>query len=255
MRGPVGRGPGHRRRRRLRGLFERLFPQALQARADLLLEPDDRNFESREVNTRHFGDRGERLRAGLWSDDTGLKVETGHFGDGREWATTVRASRPDEMPDLRGIDVGSLMRKSGLDHIDILKLDLERGRRLVFSENFESWIDTVSIFAIEVHGERCKQVFLNALKTGEFPLLSFGRAPHSRTPRRVSVFACHSTPGYPLIHRPPCRPQNRCSPVFSGCRGRHWRRGGGCCTTRPCLRRRRPCFLRREKALELSTSP
>jgi FkbM family methyltransferase len=132
------------------------------------IEPDDRNFEYLELNTRHYGERVRRLRAGLWSGEIGLKVETGQFGDGREWATTVRASRSDETPDLRGIGIGSLMRKFGLDHIDILKVDIEGSEAVVFSEDFASWIDKVSIFVIELHGQRCKQVFLDALKTGDF---------------------------------------------------------------------------------------
>ena len=132
------------------------------------IEPEDRNFESLELNTRHFGERVQRLRAGLWSGETGLKVETGLFGDGREWATTVRASWADETPDLRGIDIGSLMRKFGFDHIDILKVDIEGAEAVVFSENFASWIDKVSIFAIELHGQRCTRVFLDALKTRDF---------------------------------------------------------------------------------------
>lgn len=38
----------------------------------------------------------------------------------------------------------------------------------MFSENFASWIDKVSMFVIGLHGQRCKQVFLDALETGDF---------------------------------------------------------------------------------------
>ncbi|MCU1273287.1 MAG: methyltransferase, FkbM family [Bryobacterales bacterium] len=138
------------------------------------IEPDTRNFEILELNTRHFGERVHRLRAGLWSSETGLKVEMGLSGEGQEWATTVRASRPDETPDLLAIDIGSLMRKFGFDHIDILKLDIEGAEAVVFSENFASWIDKVRIFVIEVHGPHCKQVFLDALKTGDFRVYPSG---------------------------------------------------------------------------------
>jgi FkbM family methyltransferase len=129
----------------------------------IAIEPDPRNFEVIERNLRPYGDRVQLVRGGIWSRKAKLKVCTGEFGDGREWATIVRECKDGEEPDVEAVDIGTLLDESGLDRIDILKIDIEGSEREVFSRDYETWLDKVHTFIIELHGSECEDAFVRAL--------------------------------------------------------------------------------------------
>ena len=130
----------------------------------LAVEPDAGNYEMLVKNIKPYGKRVNSIRVGVWSHSTGLKVVRGGYRDGRDWSTQVRNCQAQEIADIRSIDIGTLLSESGFNRIDILKLDIEGAEFVLFSKNYDHWIDKVDMFIIELHDEKCRLAFMNAIK-------------------------------------------------------------------------------------------
>jgi hypothetical protein len=68
--------------------------------------------------------------------------------------------------DIKAVTIDTLLKKSGFDKIDILKLDIEGAEREIFSKNFDSWLDKVDIIMIELHDrikKGCTKAFYSAV--------------------------------------------------------------------------------------------
>jgi hypothetical protein len=91
-----------------------------------------------------------------------------------EWSTRVVECEENEQSDLDALDIPSLLRTSGLDTIDVLKVDIEGAEKILFSRDYESWIDHVHIIAIELHGPTSRKIFLEALQGRNFDLSTSG---------------------------------------------------------------------------------
>jgi hypothetical protein len=100
----------------------------------------------------------------------GLVLSEVPFGDGREWARTVRETRNGEKPTMTATDIGTLLEDSGYERISILKIDIEGAESVVFSSNYESWIEKVDNLVIELHGDECRSIFRKAILNADFNL-------------------------------------------------------------------------------------
>jgi len=136
----------------------------------IAIEPDPANYSLLESNLAPYGSRYRAICSAVWSHQTGLVLSEVLFGDGREWARTVRETRTDETPSMTAIDVGTLLDDSGYERISILKIDIEGAEASVFSSNYESWIGKVDNLVIEVHGEECWSIFRKAISTVGFSM-------------------------------------------------------------------------------------
>jgi FkbM family methyltransferase len=146
------------------------FPRAYV----IAIEPDAGNVEILRKNLAPYGGRFRILHSAVWSHPAGLVMSEEPWGDGREWARTVRIVRPGEKPAMEATDVGTLLRESGFDRISILKVDIEGAESAVFGSNYESWIGKVDNIAIELHGEREKEIFLRAIDGQHFATSTVG---------------------------------------------------------------------------------
>jgi len=77
----------------------------------------------------------------------------------------VRESRPGEVPQVRAVDVPSLLGMTGAGRADILKMDVERSEKVIFAEQTEGWLRRVRNIFIELHDEECVGVFDRAVGT------------------------------------------------------------------------------------------
>ncbi len=130
----------------------------------IAVEPDPANFKLLLENTMAYPGRVTAVCSGVWSHETGLVMNDQIFGDGREWARTVRPSQYDEKPDFVAADIGSLLAKSDFPRISILKMDIEGAEAVVFASNYEAWIKRVDNIVIELHGEECERIFRRAVE-------------------------------------------------------------------------------------------
>ncbi len=136
----------------------------------IAVEPDSANFAILQQNMKPYGDRVKLYMAGIWSHSTGLTVCRGSYRDGAEWSTQVRESLPGETPDVEAVDIGTLLRGSGHEFIDILKIDIEGSETVILSENYAPWLKQTRNMAIELHDEECERIFYKAIEGYPFSL-------------------------------------------------------------------------------------
>ena len=129
----------------------------------LCIEPDGGNYAALERNLRPYQGRARLLHSAIWSGKAGLVIADETFGDGQEWARTVREARADERPTINAVDIGSLIRESGHERVSILKIDVEGAEQIIFSAGYEGWLHLVDNIVIELHGEQCETVFHHAI--------------------------------------------------------------------------------------------
>ena len=83
------------------------------------------------------------LHAAIWNEDG--QVEVFPFGPYKaKWAYKVRNGHG-----CRAVTLPTLMRETGIESVDILKVDIEGAEKEVFSQC--DWMDRVGLLAIELH--------------------------------------------------------------------------------------------------------
>ena len=72
---------------------------------------------------------------------------------------------------VKGITIPMILQMHGIDHIDILKLDIEGAEYRVFENNFDEWINKVDQIIIELHDRYqpgCAERFYRAIAAHSF---------------------------------------------------------------------------------------
>ena len=135
------------------------------------VEPDPANFKICSKNLAPYGNRAQVVPGAVWSKKCELVLSRGTFGDGREWASQVHESDgKGAQPTVEAWDVPSLMRLAGSDYVDLLKIDIEGSELELFGNNSSLWLPKVRNICIELHGDDCTAMFLNALKEFDYDL-------------------------------------------------------------------------------------
>ena len=135
--------------------FSNRYPEAKV----LAVEPDRSNFGLLVTNTAGYPGVTPLLGA-VWDKDIELKtldVGLGHWG--------FMTSESGVGAACRGYSMSTLMDMAGVDHIDILKIDIEGAEKEVF-ENPHTWLPRVGYLVIEMHDrmkEGCTASVQNAL--------------------------------------------------------------------------------------------
>lgn len=136
--------------------FKARWPQALI----IAVEPDAGNYALLQENVRGI--------TGITTVRAAITPSDGMVG----WATEglrpsgfhVRGLRPGE-EGVMGLSIGSLMEAHGLEHIDLLKLDIEGGEKELFEAADLGWMDQVDTIAVELHDRfrpGCGHAFFSA---------------------------------------------------------------------------------------------
>ena len=111
------------------------------------VEPETSNFRTLKKNVAHFP-KVHPLKNGLWHTSGKLSVVDSGLG---EWAFMTAETSATDGHIVEAITIGDILKMSGRDRIDILKLDVEGAEKEIFSKNYESWLDKVDILVIELH--------------------------------------------------------------------------------------------------------
>ncbi|MDD4901399.1 MAG: FkbM family methyltransferase [Patescibacteria group bacterium] len=131
------------------------------------VEPEESNFEILEKHTRKNLNI-TRIKAGLWHKEAFLKIVNGKTG---KWDFTVKEVAEFEPNSIKAVTIDDLLKRSGFDEIDILKLDIEGSEKELFSKNYSSWINKVNIIVIELHDwmrEGCAKSLYSAINQDEW---------------------------------------------------------------------------------------
>lgn len=169
-------------------LFASRYPQA----RILALEPDPRNFELCRRNLAPYGDRIKLLNGAVWPCCSRLALSH-EFGNGL--ATQVKAAGTGGKADVEAWDIQTLLDFAQMEAADIVKIDIEGTEAALFSARTEQWLPRVHNICIELHGQRYRNIFFNALadyeyeaaETGEFTMCLGLRKRVSADHRRVST--------------------------------------------------------------------
>ena len=143
------------------GLFSILMKNKFPEAKVICIEPDKGNCEVLRKNLSTYKNV-EIVNAGLWNSVTKLtmldKYKAGHSA----WVV-------EEDPingEVDAITIEGLMQTYGLDHIDVLKIDIETSEKELFSKNYEPWLPNVRMIIIELHDwlkPDCSRVFFAAI--------------------------------------------------------------------------------------------
>jgi hypothetical protein len=117
-----------------------------------------------QQNLAPFGARATVVHGAAWPERGVLQVKRGVFRDGREWATQVCSPTDPESGDpvVQSCDIDSLLVIAGSHEVDLLKSDIERSERELFSRNTAAWMPKIRNICIELHDENCAAVFFSA---------------------------------------------------------------------------------------------
>lgn len=131
------------------------------------IEPEDSNFKILKKHTIK-NPNIYRIKAALWSRNVFLKIKDRHTG---KWGFYIQEISENEPASIKAITVDTLLKLSGSDKIDILKLDIECSEKELFSRNYQAWLDKVNIIIIELHDflePGCNKAFYSAIDQNQW---------------------------------------------------------------------------------------
>ena len=143
--------------------FASKFPKA----EIFAVEPEEENFKILKMNTQKYTNV-KLIKAGLWHKKAFLKVLDKGYG---KWGFVTEEVASSGKGIIRAITIDDILKKSGCDQIDILKLDVESAEKEIFSKDYESWLPKVRILIIEIHDWikiGCSESFYSAVKKYNF---------------------------------------------------------------------------------------
>lgn len=132
--------------------FSNKFPDA----KIIAIEPEESNLEVLRRNIAPYGNIISVCGA-LWHENTRIDLVDPGLG---KWGFMTQAQDGVEerygeiVHEVQGMTVDTIMKEQGIDHIDILKIDIEGAEREVFRDP-SSWIGKVDALIVELH-ERMK---------------------------------------------------------------------------------------------------
>jgi FkbM family methyltransferase len=111
------------------------------------LEVSSENFELLKHNTRDFPNV-KPVCKGVWNETGHLKIID--EGKGANAFTVQRVDNPSENT-IPAISLTDIMKEENVDVLDIVKLDIEGAEKMVFDNNFESWLPRTRLLIVELH--------------------------------------------------------------------------------------------------------
>lgn len=132
--------------------FSNKFPDA----KIIAIEPEESNLEILRRNIAPY-ENIISVHGALWHENTRINLidpGRGKWGFMTQAQDGVEEKYGEIIHEVQGITVDSIMKEQEIDHIDILKIDVEGAEREIFIDP-SSWIEKVDALIIELH-ERMK---------------------------------------------------------------------------------------------------
>ena len=126
------------------------------------VEPARDNFKLLKYNT-SFYESIHAINSALWNKETYIKLKA--FENNLGWMAYETNSK--DIAALKTITISKILKESGFDKIDLLKIDIEGAEKEVFgADNVDEWLSRVNVLAIELHDRAkrgCSYEFFNAI--------------------------------------------------------------------------------------------
>lgn len=135
------------------------------------IEAEKSNFDLLEQNVNRYSNITP-VFAALWGEDKEINLIDPGSG---KWGFRTQAKNLADHDDsnvchhIQGITISTLMKQYNLNHVDILKVDIEGAEREVF-KNADAWIDKVDVCIVELHDRfkpGCRESFYQATRDFE----------------------------------------------------------------------------------------
>jgi len=155
------------------GLAAVYFKNKYPAARVIAVEPESSNFEILLKNTEKYNDI-ECVKTGIWKKSTNLRIIDSGQGN---WGFVTEETDHEGPDTIKAVAIGELMKQFNVDHIDILKIDIESSEKELFEENFEKWLPKVKVVIIELHDrmkEGCTRSFFKAMVNYKFTMTHKG---------------------------------------------------------------------------------
>jgi FkbM family methyltransferase len=143
--------------------FKNRFPKA----KIIAIEPERSNFEILKKNTERYSNI-YCINCGIWPHSTNLKISNRNCDN---WGFRVEETESKEENSIEAISIDDIMKRFQLDHIDILKIDIEGSEQKVFESNVDKWLPFVKVIVIELHDgivKNCAKTFYKALEKYDY---------------------------------------------------------------------------------------
>ena len=128
--------------------FAGIFPDA----RIIAIEPEESNFELLKKNVSPYRNI-TAINAAVWNENKRISLVDpglGKWGFMTQERGEEREVLGSSCHDVEAITIEKLMKEFQIDHIDILKVDIEGAEREVFADS-SAWIGKVDVLIIELH--------------------------------------------------------------------------------------------------------
>ena len=125
----------------------------------IAVEPDAENCALFRMNCSAYPNI-ELIQGGIWSSSADLVIEDSSV---RSWSFRLMETSS-ENNHIKGFTLADILQRSGKQHIDLLKLDIEGSEEWLFSSDYSDWIGHVKNMVVEPHGQRARDAIFSATK-------------------------------------------------------------------------------------------
>ena len=127
------------------------------------VEPVEDNFQLLRFNTTLYKNI-HPIKSALWNKETYIKAEDQGLGF---WGFMTFETTAENAEALKTITISKILKESGFDKIDLLKIDIEGAEKEVFgADNVDEWLSRVNVLVIELHDRMkrgCSYEFFKAI--------------------------------------------------------------------------------------------
>ncbi len=144
--------------------FSNRFPDA----KIIAIEPEESNLEIIRKNISQYGNI-TLVCGALWHKNSRINLVDpgrGKWGFMTQTQEDEGQGHGEVVHEVQGMTVDTIMKEHGINHIDILKIDIEGAELEVFRDS-SSWIDKVDALIVELHDRMkpgCERSVLNGSK-------------------------------------------------------------------------------------------
>jgi FkbM family methyltransferase len=124
-------------------IFANRYPNA----KIVTVEPEDSNFSILKKNVSPYKNITP-LKAGIWRNSSYLNIRNPAAG---KWAFMIEESTTPTENSIKGFSIDDIIRDSGWQNADLVKLDIEGSEKEVFEHNPDTWLNSAKGLIIELH--------------------------------------------------------------------------------------------------------
>jgi FkbM family methyltransferase len=171
------------------GYASALFASHYPSARILAVEPDPGNYQVCVENLRPYGARVSALLGAVWTHRSRLALSQGDSGQAADWAVQVHETANKDNASVEAWDVPTLLDLAGEDLVDLAKIDIEGSEAEIFAAN-TAWLGRVRNICIELHGDRCREIFFRALRGYMYDVVEYGENTICLNLRRAEARSC-----------------------------------------------------------------